>query len=88
MANFFLERRTYLTKRAGKTVSQNDIARMLNVTSSYVGQWERSELAPNLKLAAKLAEIYDVTLERMEREIALLTREVVARESRDLAAAH
>jgi transcriptional regulator with XRE-family HTH domain len=79
MANFFKERRDFLTKREGKTISQNYIARRLDVTSNYVGQWEREVMAPNLRLATKLAEIYDVPIERMEQEIVLLTRKISSR---------
>jgi transcriptional regulator with XRE-family HTH domain len=87
MANFFKERRDALSAARGKYVSQHRIAVALDVTPGLVGMWERGELAPNLKLAAPLAEVYEVTQEQIEDAIVALTREITAREEREREAA-
>jgi DNA-binding XRE family transcriptional regulator len=87
MPNFFEKRRAHLSKHRGETVSQNDIARKINMTANAVGQWERYQSVPSLKIAGKLAEVYCVPLEQMEREIAALARAVVAREESKAAVA-
>lgn len=87
MDNFFKQCRDALTAKRGKYVSQHRIAVALDVTPGLVGMWERDELVPNLKLAAKLAQVYEVTQEEIEAAVVAMTREVTAREEQERQAA-
>lgn len=79
--NFWSKRRGELTKKVGKFVSQHKIAVALGVTPALVGLWERGELAPNLRMARDLARVYEVPLERIEKEIVDMNREISDRET-------
>jgi len=78
MNNFFHQRRIELGKRAGKKISQHKIAVAIGVTPNCVGLWERGELIPNLKLAEKMAQAYQVSQDKIEQEIVKLARQINA----------
>lgn len=73
--NFFLSQR--LNALGG--ISQRKVGNLLGMTDAAVGSWERFENSPRLTLAPRLAEVYRVSLGRMEREIIKLSREVESR---------
>jgi transcriptional regulator with XRE-family HTH domain len=62
--NFFRQRRDELG------LTQRAIADRLGMTPQAIGLWERSETLPAWNLVDQLAEIYQVTPERLMNEIA------------------
>jgi transcriptional regulator with XRE-family HTH domain len=70
--NFFLQRREQL----GKT--QREIALALEMTTSAVSSWERGIAVPKIGLADKLAAVYQVSADRIIKEIAALAREATS----------
>lgn len=87
MSNFFEDRRDFLTNKRGKFVSQHSIAVAIGVTPALVGLWEREELAPNLKISAKIAEAYEVEQEVIEQEIVAMARRITSRRQQQAAPA-
>lgn len=70
MTNFFKERREQLG------LTQEQMADALSMTQPAVSSWECFAAAPRLKSAEKLAVGYQVSRERMEKEIVLLNRQI------------
>lgn len=71
--NFWLARRNELD------LSQYDIAVASGYTPAAVGAWETDKSAPRLTSAPKLAPVYKLSVERIEREIVAASRRVAAK---------
>ncbi len=65
--NFFKRRRDELD------MSQYDVARKVGITDKSVSAWERGETMPRRSLWSKVAEAYQISVERLTREINKLT---------------
>lgn len=57
----FLERMKEL--RAGKKMSQGEIARDIGVAQSTVGGWEAGNREPNIDMLVRLSEYFGVTID-------------------------
>lgn len=53
-----------LKYRKQKKLSQEDLAKEIGVTRQTISKWELNETAPDLKQAIKLAEIFDINIEK------------------------
>lgn len=49
-------------------LSQDDIAKMMNVKQNTISQWETGERTPNVLQGVKLAEILETTVENLYKE--------------------
>ena len=49
--------------RKQKNLSQNDVAKLMNVKQNAISQWERDFRMPNIRQAIKLAKILETTVE-------------------------
>lgn len=65
--NFFKRRRVEMEK------TQRDIALALNMTTSAVSAWENDVSAPDRSIWPQVAAVYEVTVERIAKEISKLT---------------
>jgi len=52
-----------LEARKRKSVSQEDIAKDLGTKGPVIGRYERDEMKPSIDVAAKMAELLDVSLD-------------------------
>lgn len=59
--NSFGKKLTDLRKQAG--FSQQQVAQKLATSGAIVGRYERGEMKPSIEVAAKLAKIFNVTLD-------------------------
>ena len=48
--------------REGKSLSQNEVAKLLNTNHSIIGKYERDEVKPTIDVVKRLAEILDTTV--------------------------
>lgn len=55
--------RNILTLRRRAALSQEELGERLGVSRQTVAKWESGESTPDVLLAAKLAELFDVTLD-------------------------
>ena len=46
-------------------MTQEDVAERIGVTRQAIGKWEAGETIPDLDLAQKLAEVFDVSLDEL-----------------------
>lgn len=72
-------------KRKAKGLTQEELAEMAGVSSSYIGQVERGELTPSISVIAVLIDILGIdanTLFFEESEDAPIVREISLRASR------
>lgn len=51
--------------RKEKNMTQNDLAEKMNVTDKAVSKWERNLSYPDIKSISKLAEVLDVSVEKL-----------------------
>lgn len=49
--------------RLKKKLSQDDVAKMLNTKAPVIGRYERDEAKPSIDTAAKLANLFEVSLD-------------------------
>ncbi len=70
--NFWFTRRTELG------LSQFELAVAAGCTPSAIAAWENEKVSPRLKNAPKLAPVYRVSVERIEKEIVASARRVEA----------
>lgn len=63
------EMKTLKEYRKAKGYTQDEAAVKLGVTRQYVGALEKGERKPSLKLLKKIAEIYEVKIEKLIRLI-------------------
>ena len=57
-----------LKYRKQNNLSQEDLAREIGVTRQTISKWELNETSPDLKQAAKLAELFDVNIDDLINE--------------------
>jgi len=48
--------------REGKSLSQNEVAKLLNTNHSIIGKYERDEVKPTIDVVKRLAEVLDTTV--------------------------
>jgi len=48
--------------REGKSLSQNEVAKLLNTNHSIIGKYERDEVKPTIDVVKKLADVLDTTV--------------------------
>jgi len=48
--------------RKEKKISQQELAKMLNTSTSVIGRYERDEMTPSIEAAKKIAKILDTTV--------------------------
>lgn len=53
--------------RKKKNLSQDDIAKLMEVKQNTISQWENDTRIPNIKQGIKLAEILETTVENLYR---------------------
>jgi len=51
--------------REKKNLSQNDIAKMMEIKQNTFSQWENDKRIPNVKQGIKLAEILETIVENL-----------------------
>lgn len=56
--------------RESRSMSQNDVARRLDVTVTTVYKWENGRAEPQPKYVRDLAELYSVSLDEIKSAIA------------------
>lgn len=49
--------------RLKKKLSQDDVAKILNIKAPVIGRYERDEAKPSIDTAAKLAVIFEISLD-------------------------
>ena len=52
-----------LQARKEKNMSQESLAKALNTTPTTIGRYERDEVKPSIEVAAKIADVLDVSLD-------------------------
>ena len=52
-----------LEARKAKNLSQEDMAKMLGTKGPAIGRYERDEMKPSIEVAAKMADILEVSLD-------------------------
>lgn len=52
-----------LEARKKKSLSQSDVAKVLNTKGPAIGRYERDEMKPSIDVATKLANLLDVSLD-------------------------
>ncbi len=62
----FGEKLRILRNRRGLTLRQ--LADMLDISHSYVGQMERGEKIPNVEMVLKIARIFDVSTDTLIKD--------------------
>lgn len=48
--------------REAKSLSQKDLAKLLNTSYSVIGKYERDEMLPSIEAAKKIAKLIDTTV--------------------------
>ena len=54
-----------LKYRKQKNLSQEDLAKEIGVTRQTISKWELNETSPDLKQAAKLAELFEISFDEL-----------------------
>ena len=54
--------------RADKNLTQEEAAKILNVSRSTVSSWEVNRTYPDLDMLVSLSDLYDISLDSMLRE--------------------
>lgn len=49
--------------RKGKSLSRDDLAKVVGTSSAIIGRYERNEITPSVDVAAKIAEALEVSLD-------------------------
>ena len=69
--------------RKEKKISQGELAKLINTSTSVIGRYERDEMIPSIEAARKIAKILDTTVgyllgeteqENLFKDPAMLTR--------------
>ncbi len=55
-----------LRERQGLTITQ--LSDMLNVSYSYIGKMERGEKIPNVAMLIKIADVFNICLDKLARD--------------------
>ena len=55
------------TLRSEKSLSQGDLAEMLNVSRQSISKWENNSAVPDLDKIIKLSEIFGVSIDTLVR---------------------
>jgi transcriptional regulator with XRE-family HTH domain len=51
--------------RQSENLTQNDIAKILNVAKSTIGMWEQGRRVPDDKMLIKISKYFEVTLDKL-----------------------
>lgn len=57
------KRDNLISLRKSRGWTQNDLARLMNVSQQAVSEWEQGTRSPTFKKAKKLAELFDMPIE-------------------------
>lgn len=70
--------------RKDKKMSQDDIAKKLNVHGAVIGRYERDEVKPSIDVAAQIAEALQVSLDYLVGNTDLLLDKTIIKRIQDI----